>query len=62
MQRIAVLLRGVDRVRVVEADRMDYEGLYLVLRLGNDVVARIRADELRDWWIDTSPGTPSGCP
>jgi hypothetical protein len=59
MQRIAVLLRGNDGVRIIEADRMDCEGIYLVLRLGTEVVARIRADELRDWWIAPSPDAPS---
>jgi hypothetical protein len=45
-------------VRIVEADRIDCEGVYLVLRLRDAVVARIRADELQGWWIDRRPDTP----
>jgi hypothetical protein len=58
IQRIVVRLRGIESVRIVEADRIDCEGVYLVLRLRDAVVARIRADELQGWWIDRRPDTP----
>jgi hypothetical protein len=59
MQRIALRLNGDDEVRIVEADRMDCEGIYFVLRRGGQVVARFRADELRGWWIE--PRNGEGC-
>jgi hypothetical protein len=52
-QKIVVRLKGVEHVQVIEADGVEPDGPYLVLRRGDNVVAKFKESEVQGWWIES---------
>jgi hypothetical protein len=51
-QRIVVRLKGMPNPAVVNADNIEDEGPWIVLRKGDNVVAKFKTAEVVSWEIE----------
>jgi hypothetical protein len=51
-QTILIRLKGIGTPEAIEADQIENDGPYLVLRKGSNIVAKFKESEVVGWVID----------